>query len=388
MKVLAIIQANLLRASRDRNALFFSVLLPIILILVLGLTYGSQASARVGLLDQDGGPVAAQLVDEVQKASDVRVDIRRYDSLESLRDAAARGLVQVGVAIPAGYSARLQAGDSAPVVIVAAQTQVGTAIRTTAERAVAAQAALFRAARFAAAATGVPFATALQSATAVAAAVPGVATKVEPVNAADTSRNGFNSGAQGQLVLFMFLTSLTGAIELVISRQLGISRRMFSTPTGMGTIVLGEALARIAFALIQGVFIVAASAVLFGVSWGDPLAASAVVLVFAFVSGGAAMIVGSIASNPSQAGALGPALGMVFGLFGGAMVPASLFPESMRTLSRLTPHAWAMDALGDLGEAGAGITRILPQLGVLAGFAVLFFGIAVLRFRRVLQSGS
>jgi ABC-2 type transport system permease protein len=388
MKVLAIIQANLIRSARDRNALFFSVLLPIMLILVLGLTYGSQSSARVGLLDQDGGPEAGRLVDELQRASELRVDIRRYDSLDALRDAAARGLVQVGVAIPAGYSAHLQAGESSAVVIVAAPTQMGTAIRTTVERAVAARAALFRAARFAATTSGVPFAAALQAATTLSAPMPGVGTKVEPVDAADTSRAGYDVGAQGQLVLFMFLTSLTGAIELVISRQLGISRRMFATPTGLGTIVLGESLARIAFALIQGLFIVVASAVLFGVSWGDPVAAGAVVLVFALVSGGAAMIVGSIASNPSQAGALGPALGMIFGLLGGAMVPADIFPETMRTLSRLTPHAWAMDALRDLGAAGAGVTRILPQLGVLAGFAVLFFGIAILRFRRVLQSGS
>jgi ABC-2 type transport system permease protein len=387
MKVLAIVRVNLIRSARDRNALFFSVLLPLMLILVLGLTYGSGASARIGLVDADGGPMASQLVADLQAAPGLRVDIRRYDSPDALRDAASRGIVQVGVAIPAGYSDALASGGQARITVVAAPTAVASAIGTTVDRAITAQATLVRAARFSAAASGAPFATALAAAQSLAAGVPGVAVRIEPINAA-AGVNGYDAGAQSQLILFMFLTSLTGAIELVITRQLGISRRMFSTPTGLWTIIFGESAARIAFAVVQGAFIVAASAILFGVRWGDPAAVAAVVLVFALVSGGAAMIVGSLASNPSQAGALGPALGLLFGLLGGAMVPAEIFPETMRTLSHLTPHAWAVEALRSLGEPGTGVAAVLPQLTVLLGFAGLFFAVSVVRLRQVLRSGG
>ena len=106
-------------------------------------------------------------------------------------------------------------------------------------------------------------------------------------------------------------------------------------------------------------------------------------LVFAFVAGGAAMLVGSVASNPSQAGALGPALGLLLALLGGAMVPSEVFPEAMRTLSHVTPHAWAMDAFRALGS-GDTVVTILPQLLVLAVFATGLLGLATLRFRRVL----
>jgi ABC-2 type transport system permease protein len=186
----------------------------------------------------------------------------------------------------------------------------------------------------------------------------------------------------------MFLTSLTGAIELVLTRQLGVSRRMFATPTRSGTIIVGESLARIAFALAQGVFIVAASAVLFGVHWGNGPAVAMVVVVFALVSGGAAMIVGSFARNPSQAGALGPALGMLLALIGGAMVPLEVFPAPMQQAARLTPHAWAMEALAVANGVGTGVGEILPQLAVLLGFAALFFGLAIVRFRRTLVAGG
>jgi ABC-2 type transport system permease protein len=224
----------------------------------------------------------------------------------------------------------------------------------------------------------------LAAARARSATVAGVAVEVVPVNVATIGTGGYGAGAQSQLVLFMFLTSLTGAVELVITRQLGISRRMFATPTGPWTIIGGESLARIAFAIAQGLFIVGASAVLFGVGWGDPVAVGVILVVYALVAGGASMIVGSVASTPSQAGALGPAIGIVLALLGGAMVPLEVFPPVMQTAARLTPHAWAMDALGTVVNAGSGIGAVLPQLAVLLAFAGLFFAVAVVRFRRVL----
>ena len=388
MKILAIVRTNLVRASRDRTALFFAVLLPLILILVLGLTYGAGSSARIGVVELDDGPLASRLTAEIRATPDLSVDLRSYGSLEALRDAASRGIVQVGLVIPPGYSATLEAGGNVELTLVSPPTEAAAAVQTTLQRAIASQAALVRAARLSSSLTGASFGRALENATALASRLPGVSITVVPVNAAARTANGYDSGAQGQLILFMFLTSLTGAAELVITRQLGISRRMFSTPTGPWTIISGEALARIAFALVQGIFIVFASALLFGVRWGDPVGLTAVVLAFALVAGGAAMVVGSVASNPSQAGAIGPALAMLLGLVGGTMVPADVFPDAMRQLSHLTPHAWAMEGLQALSEPGSGITRVLPQIGILLLFAAVFFSVAVARFRRVLVGGS
>lgn len=387
MKLLSMVRTNLVRSLRDRMALFFSVLLPMILILVLGLMYGSGATAKVGLLDADGGALAAELTSAIQASPGITVDIRRYDSLAALRDASSRGIVEVAVAIPAGYTQALEGGGTADLTILAPATQRAIAVRTTVDQAIARENAAVRAAQFTVKTQGGTFDAALTSARSRQATVAGVAVAVEPVNAA-SGGNAFNAGAQSQLVLFMFLTSLTGAVELVMTRQLGVARRVFASPTGATTIIVGESLARIAFALAQGVFIVGATAVLFGVTWGDPASLAAVVLMFSVVAGGAAMLVGAFARNPSQAGALGPALGMLLGLLGGAMVPLELFPPMMQTLARFTPHSWAMDALAVASQPGNTVADILPELGVLAVFAVVFFAFASARFRRVLVGAA
>ena len=100
--------------------------------------------------------------------------------------------------------------------------------------------------------------------------------------------------------------------------------------------------------MMQGLFIVLVSSLVFGVSWGDPAGAAVVIVLFALVGTGAAMTVGVFARNADQASALGVVLGMVLGALGGAMVPLELFGEPMSSLAQLTPHAWAIDAFRDL----------------------------------------
>jgi len=51
-----------------------------------------------------------------------------------------------------------------------------------------------------------------------------------------------DSGAAQELVLFVFVTSLSASSMLIETRRLGVSRRMLASPTPLGTVVVGEAL--------------------------------------------------------------------------------------------------------------------------------------------------
>jgi ABC-2 type transport system permease protein len=158
---------------------------------------------------------------------------------------------------------------------------------------------------------------------------------------------------------------------------------MVSTPTTMPTILVGEALGRFSVALFQAIFIVGATALLFGVTWGDPLGATLVVVAFSLVAAGVAMLIGAVATNAEQASSIGVFAGLGVAAIGGAMVPPEIFPEPMATISWLTPHRWALDAFRDL-IGGAGVADILPQLGVLFAMAVVLLGLATWRLRAAL----
>ncbi len=125
-----------------------------------------------------------------------------------------------------------------------------------------------------------------------------------------------------------------------------------------------------------------------GSSWIDPLATGAIIVLFALVASGAAMLLATLVSNEHQLSALGPALGMTLALLGGAMVPIEVFPPVMQTLAHLTPHAWALDGFHTLLLDGGTVVTILPQLGALVAFAVGLLGLATFRFRRQVTGGA
>lgn len=383
-KVLSIARINLQRQLRDRSSAFFVFVLPTIIVFALGLQFGGAGQARIGVVVPAGDPRAADLVAALEDAT-TGFEVRQASDAAALRDAVERGFVELGLVIMPGYATALESGAPARVEVLGTPGAGTIAVRATVEAALGRQAAIALAARIAVdRGAGAP-----EGARAAAAgaydAVPGVDATVtivgEPSPFAGVGQ--FEFGAQTQLVLFMFLTSMTAATSLVLSKQLGVSRRMLSTPTSTATIVAGEALGRLAVALLQAVYIVAVSAIAFGVRWGDPVAATLLVLSFALVCAAVAMLVGAISRNADQAGALGVAAGLGLGALGGAMVPASFMPPFMLTIAQAIPHYWAIDGLGRLAK-GADLAAIGTDVLVLAGYGAAIMALAAWRFRRSL----
>jgi ABC-2 type transport system permease protein len=386
VRALAIAVVNLRRLFRDRIGLFFIFVLPVVLIVVLGTVFGGRTAPRLGIVVVDGGPLATELVEAIREG-EMELEVRTPSDEARLQAAVEDGSLELGLVVPAGYDAALRDGGRAEVRVIGLPTTALSALRRAVDTAVAGQAARVRAARLVQAEAGIPFDEAIDIATDVQAVTPGIEVTVERIGEGifPEGTTAFAPGAQSQLVLFMFLTSMTAATQIILSRQLGVSRRMLAAPIGVSTIVVGEILGRFGVALVQGLFIVFLSALVFGVPWGDPLAAGMVVIVFALVGTGAAMVVGVFANDVDQAGSLGVMAGMLLGALGGAMVPLEIFPEPMHTIAYLTPQAWAIQGLRTVGLRGGGVADILPELAVLGLFAVGLMTLGTWRFRRVLS---
>ena len=387
MNALLIARANVTRMFRDQIGLVFTFIVPVVIIVVMGMAFGGQGVRQVGIADVDASPLSAELVASIDRTRGP-IELRTFETPESLRDAVQRNTVDMGLVIPAGYEAAIRDGGTGQVEYVGRPETITSAIRPLLDDAVQSEAALFKAARYAADQRGIGFDEALADARALAPEIGAVEVTASTTGEQiiETGMNGYIMGAQSQMVLWMFITSMTAATQLIVSRQLGVSRRMFSTPTSGRTILVGELLGRFAVAMIQGLFIFVGTAFVFGVEWGDPIAASAVIVAFGLVSTGVAMLVGSIATNAEQASSMGVGFAMLLGAFGGAMVPPEVFPEIMRTVSHVTPHAWAIDGLRAVAIRDADLIGVLPQIGVLLAFAVVLLGLATVRFRQAATS--
>lgn len=381
MKAFTIASNSLRRLFRDRANIFFIFVLPVVLILVLGIVFGSGFTSRIALIVPDDDDLASEIATDVSAST--AFDTVSVEDVETARAQVRRNDIDAVIVIPTGYGDALINGDKVEIAYFATPTGGGFDVRSVVEAAIARQAALIRAARFASEETGVDVTAALETARLVQGSIAAISTEVEGEASSGTGGQ-FDLGAAQQLLLFMFLTALTSSTALIQSRRLGVSHRMLSTPTTPGTIIGGETLGRFLVVMLQGVFIILAAGFLFNVEWGDPVAAVLVVTAFGLTGTGAGMLLGSTFSNEQQAGGLAIFGALMLGALGGSMVPLEIFPDTMVTVAHFTPHAWGNDAFATLIRHGGGVADIATELVVLTTYGVALIALSSFMFRRSL----
>ena len=383
MKALTIAGIDLRRFLRWRANLFFVFVLPMMIILLLGAAFGSN-KARIGVLGGNSGRLAAQLVASLRAAPSI--ELSRYGRVGDLQQAVSHGTVDAGIAIPSGYDSDLASGGSVSISYFARPDSVAQQLRATVQSVVAAQARVLAVAQLIRRSQNTGFTPALVRAQALARATPPleVALRAPGGGPYTTGSSRFSGGASTQLLLFIFLNSLTGASWLIETRRLGIARRVLSTPTRPATLIAGQLLGRLAIALFQALIIVLGSLLLFGVHWGDPLGTAAVILSFSLAATGAAMLLGSMFSSEQQSAPVALLLGLGLAALGGSMAPLEVFPKTARLIAHVTPHAWANEAFSKLLQHGRGLGSVLPDVGVLFGFALVAIIAAIWQLRRAI----
>lgn len=385
MRVLAIARASALRVLRDRVSLFFLLVLPIIVIVIVGAVAQGFNTFHVGVINLDQTSASRQLVASLSHTSGLSVTT--YPNIASLDKAVGRSDVFAGVVIPAGLGAHELAGRPTVVGIVAEEansTQQAAATRVSAV--VESFGAKLEAAQFATGYAG-SFAEDLARAESLQPDTPQVGLRSAVVQEkAGSLPAGYEYSAPTELVLFVFLMAIAGGAYIVESRRLGMFERMSAAPVRPRTIIAGESVTYVVIAAVQSLVIVAIGSIVFGVSWGNPLAAVALLVVWCLVGASAGMVAGTIFRTPEQASAMGPIVGIVFAMLGGCMWPLSIVSTTIREIGHATPQAWAVDAWTNLLSNHGDIATIAHQLGILALFALGFFALATWRLKAMLAS--
>ncbi len=389
MKPFVITANSMRRFLRDRTTVFFTLILPVLIIFIVGSATSrfDDPTFPVGIVDRDTGALGAELRRTLERGS---IELETFDAAEGLAKLVRRGAIAAGVVLPKRYDERLRNGERVRVELLVDQTRgFPAAVRSLVSEAVARQGATLQAASFAARNAGRTFDQSLAEAkrTSSLASNVEIGVRAETVGSAEQQNYlppGVGYQAPSNLLLFVFITSVAGSAVLIQSRQLRVTQRMLATPTTARTILAGETLSRFATAGFQALFIFVVGTVLFGVSWGAPLGATAVIVLFVLVGTSVGMLFGTIFRTPEQAGAIGAPMGIAAGMLGGCMWPLEIVPKTMQQIGHIFPHAWAMDAWIELIGRGGGIGDISTELAVLAGYVVVLFPLAAWRLRRAI----
>jgi ABC-2 type transport system permease protein len=180
-------------------------------------------------------------------------------------------------------------------------------------------------------------------------------------------------------VMFAFFLVLTVGWLFVGERRQGTLKRLRAAPVTRAQILLGKLLPCLLLSLAQGLFLLGAGKLVFGMSWGpDPLWLLPVVACTSLAAMGLALLVAAAARTETQVAIYGTLLVLLLaGLSGALMGDRALMPEGMQQLSRFTPHAWALDAYRQLLTNPEPNLEVVAQAcGVLVAFGVGLLAVA------------
>jgi ABC-2 type transport system permease protein len=185
----------------------------------------------------------------------------------------------------------------------------------------------------------------------------------------------------GYTIFGVFFIVLTLASGFLREKQEGTFRRILTAPMGKAGLLVGKLIPYYLVNLVQIGLMFAVGVAIFRVRLGSIPALIVVSLALAASANGLGLLVAAIGRTEAQVNGLSVLLAVSLSALGGMMVPRFIMPQGLQRLSRFTPHAWALDGYHDVMIRGLGVRDILPESGVLLGFAVLFFACALWRFR-------
>lgn len=172
------------------------------------------------------------------------------------------------------------------------------------------------------------------------------------------------------------------ATSILREKQEGTFRRLLIAPMPRAALLIGKVLPYYIVNLIQVALMFLVGVLAFNMSLGnDPLALVVVTLAAAAAATGLGLLVAAVGRTPEQIGGISSLLVITLAALGGVMVPTYIMPPFMQTLSKISPHAWALAGYQDIIVRGLGLSAVMPEVGALVLFAAVFFGVAVWRFK-------
>ena len=373
---------------RDRSVWLFAFVVP------LGLTFlfssifpdTEAIELRAGVVDLDGGEVAAGFVEGVVPAlaeADVLTQVE-FDSEEDARSRVAEGSVDAAWVLPAGFSEEVLAGGDAriEVLVAAGRTLPGELARGVADAyarrieqaglALTVQGAL----------TGGPPDPQLIGAIGVAAAeaeeliqlTTDLSERGEPLDAVSYL-------AAGMAAFFVFFTVQFGVTGLLEERQLGTMPRLLAAPIAPGAIHLGKLLGAFLLGCTSMAVLAVASQQLLGAEWGPAPGVAILIVALVLAAIGVMSLVALFAHTAEQASNFQAVVAVVLGLTGGVFVPIPGDVAALRIITAVSPHGWFLRGLNELAASGQW-TTVLPAAGAILLFGAVTAAPAVVLQRR------
>jgi len=176
------------------------------------------------------------------------------------------------------------------------------------------------------------------------------------------------------------------ALGVVRERERGTIEQLMITPLSKLELMIGKTVPYLLVSLADLCFVLLIGWLLFGV----PIRGSLTLLfgealLFLTATLGMGLVISTIAQTQLQAMQMSVFVQLPQMLLSGLIFPVASMPWGVRWLSYVLPLTYFASVARGIMLKGAGVGDLWPETVVLAGMAVVFVGVAALRFKKTLD---
>jgi ABC-2 type transport system permease protein len=187
----------------------------------------------------------------------------------------------------------------------------------------------------------------------------------------------------GQMIFFAFFTGGNSMMSILQEHEEGTLARLFTTPTDRTKILMGKFLAVFITVLLQGLVLMIAGRLAFGIQWGKNASVILALTAQVIAAAGLGVLLISFVKSTKQGG---PVLGgglTILGMLGGlftANIPGGM-PEAFNAIGNFVPQGWVLKGWRMTLDGSAAGDLLVP-FAVTVVMGIIMFAVGAMMFKR------
>lgn len=350
------------RAFRDKTALFFIFLFPLIFLFIFGGIFGknNDVSFRIALINQSSSSFATEFANQSSSEKLLKVD-KDSTTLDQAKEKMNRGQIDATIVLPPdfGYTKDSQPYPSGQAKIIYTQnsTEAGRALGSVLEQQFAQINSQF-------VKNQTPFSV-----------------TTEQTN--ERSLNQFDYIFAGLVGFSIVGLGIFGPVNYFPElKKQGVLRRIHTTPLLPWQYFVSSVFSQAAVGLMSIGLMFAVAITIFNLSVVGNVLALILYIIFGIVLiYGVGLAVGGWAKNERQSAPLANLITFPMIFLSGTFFPRFLMPDWLQSISYFLPLTPVIDGIRLIATEGQSLLQLGPQIALMAGWVVIIYTIAFRVFR-------